>query len=249
MGAFATRPITYGDVILSEAPLFTQTLVQCGVRTIALALSSKSDSEKRQYLELANCHQGRYPPLMGIFRTNALPCGDNGTRKIATKAGIFLKATRFNSSCVPNVNNWWNEGKNVIEFRALRDIAQGEELSITYAVDLSPWADRRRELQVRYGFECHCEACSLSGEALTASDDRRIKLESLIDEIGECGNRPAEGIRKVRTLCVFCSKRRRDTEIHMIQGNNGSAAFARRGSRTIHRDLLLRCIPVLRCGF
>lgn len=199
-GIIATRPITRGEEILSEAPLFTQECVP-NQKTIAYSLEPKTSDEKRQYLDLANCHRGTMPPLMGIFHTNALPCGNNGglLGSIATKAGIFFQGCIFNSSCVPNVNNCWDEEKGVIKFHALKDITEGEELCLCYG-DLLTSRTMRRQWQAGFGFECHCPACSLSSHEQSASDNRRIAVKKLFSEIGECGNRPAEGVKKVRTI-------------------------------------------------
>jgi hypothetical protein len=92
MGVIATCPITKGEEVLSEAPLFTQQLVQSEL-TIAHSLSPKTAKEKCQFLKLTNCHQGKLPHLMGIFQTDTLPCGNNGKREIASKAGIFLQGS------------------------------------------------------------------------------------------------------------------------------------------------------------
>ena len=196
MGVIAVRPIAKGEKILSEAPLFTQALAR-SVDTIAESLGPKTRDEKRQFLELTNCHRGKLPHILGIFETNALPCGNNGMGEIASTGGLFLQGSRFNSSCVPNVNNYWNESQQVIQFRALRSIAEGEELCISYKDGWKPRADRRLGLQKIFGFECHCVACSLLGDELLSSDRRRMTLNRLFGEIGQCGNRPAEGVQKV----------------------------------------------------
>jgi hypothetical protein len=54
-GIIATRPIRRGEEILSEAPLFTQERLP-SQNTIAYSLTSKTTDEKRQYLDLVNCH-------------------------------------------------------------------------------------------------------------------------------------------------------------------------------------------------
>ena len=138
--------------------------------------------------------------MMGIFLTNALPCGVNddilGT--VASTAGIFLQGSKLNSSCRPNVNNFWNNEKKVIVFHALKNIAEGEELCISYTQTLAPRATRRTNLQANFGFECRCAACSLPDHEQRESDRRRSRAKELFDQIGRCGNRPAEGVKKVR---------------------------------------------------
>jgi hypothetical protein len=206
MGVVAVRPIAKGEEVLSEAPLFIQTLAR-NIQTIRDSLASKTADEKRQFLELTNCHQKnrQIHPFLGIFQTNALPCGNNGMGEIALEAGLFLQGSRFNASCVPNVNNHWSEEKQVITFRAIKDIAEGVELCISYKLGFEPRDSRRTQLQKQFRFECHCAACSLRGEELITSNLQRIALKRLYDEIAWCGNRPAEGVRNVRPSYQECN--------------------------------------------
>jgi hypothetical protein len=206
MGVIAVRPIAKGEVVLSEAPLFTQELARNRL-TIWHSLASKTADEKRQFLELTNCHRQnrKVHPFEGIFQTNALPCGNNGMGEIAPVAGLFLQGSRFNSSCVPNVNNYWNEEKQVITFRATKGITEGEELCITYKLGFEPRDSRRAQLQEAFGFECHCAACSQLGDELLISNLRRVALRSLYSEIALCGNKPAEGVKNVRLPNQECN--------------------------------------------
>ncbi|KZP15840.1 SET domain-containing protein [Athelia psychrophila] len=196
MGVLATRSIKYGELILSESPLFTQSHT-VAASTIQAALAPKSDADKRKYLELSNCH-AEMPPLHGIYETNAFPCGATDTGNAVAKGGIFLEGSRFNSSCRQNVNNCWNARKEVIEFRAVRDIEEGEELCVTYAEDCKTREVRRKTLRQKFHFECQCPVCALSGADLKASDERRVMIGKLEDEIGQCVGRPAEGMKKIK---------------------------------------------------
>ena len=200
-GIIANRSIDRGTVILSEAPFILQTL-GLTQSTIKDSLSRKSVEDQRRYLELKNCHRGTLPPLLGIFRTNALPCGshDSFTGQTADTAGIFLQGSLFNSSCLPNVNNCWDPTNRVIVFRALRDIAEGEELSICYKNLFDARDARRSELRTNFRFDCQCAACSLSGEALQLSDQRRMTLKGLYHEIPSYANQPSVGVTKVRKI-------------------------------------------------
>ena len=158
------------------------------------------ESEQREFFSLSNCHRGRFPPLIGICRTNALPCGDQSTLagETAERAGIFLLGSRFNSSCIPNVNNFWDDTRQKISFRALRDIDVGEELCICYTELFSPHAERQRKGKLAFGFDCTCATCTLPTTEQKASDERRAGIQRLYGEIAECGNNPSLGVRKVR---------------------------------------------------
>lgn len=192
-------------MIISEAPLFTQIWTR-NERTIAASLAQKSTDEKRQYLSLTNCHPtSRYRPLQGIFETNALPCGENmpGFGAVATEAGIFLQCSRFNSSCTPNVHNFWKEEGGVIVMRAMTRIARGEELCLCYAKEWHPRSVRQAAFRDRFGFTCTCACCSLDVEASASSDRRRTQLGVLYHEIGNCASDPVLGVQKVCRIHLF----------------------------------------------
>lgn len=61
---------------------------------------------------------------------------------------------------------------------AARDIAPGEELSISY-IELMLSREERRSRLRRWGFECACSHCSMSDEEVAASDARLRKIEEL----------------------------------------------------------------------
>ena len=102
-GAVARRVLKKGDLVLAEPPLFAQGAL-CNTKSIELALARLPVAQQREYLHLANCHVGAMHPFLGIFKTNCLPLGNNSalTGENVDRGGIFLIASRFNSSCVPN---------------------------------------------------------------------------------------------------------------------------------------------------
>ncbi|OSD05164.1 SET domain-containing protein [Trametes coccinea BRFM310] len=202
VGLFATRAIPRGAVVLSEAPVFTQPPPPGRTNsTVMAALSQCTRDEQRQYFNLANAHkaprQGKREllPALGIFETNALPCGKG---RGGRRAGVFLLAARLNHSCQPNVARSWDECAQRMTFRALRDIGEGEELCMNYVDVLGTRAQRMEELRTAFGFECACEACALVGEELLASDRRRAAVRRLFEEVAVCGSEPTLGLRKVK---------------------------------------------------
>ncbi|KAM5543458.1 hypothetical protein V8D89_002709 [Ganoderma adspersum] len=192
-GIVATRAIALGELVLAEAPLFTQIQSRSNA-TVVAALAALSHADQRRYFSLANARRGTaVPPPIGVFETNALPCGNNDARRgvAASSAAIFILGSRFNSSCQPNVSNYWDERMQKITFRATRAIAEGEELCISYLDVLAVRDERRRGLRAAFGFLCRCVACSREGAELRASDERRTAVARLYQEIGACENNPA----------------------------------------------------------
>ncbi len=58
---------------------------------------------------------------------------------------------------------------------AARDIAPGEELTITYIGQLYTREERRRRLRRQWGFDCTCAQCSLAAAAAAAASEERVR--------------------------------------------------------------------------
>jgi hypothetical protein len=81
----------------------------------------------------------------------------------ARGAAVFPLASSLNHSCAPNCEVAFAED-NAVFVVATRDVALGEELTISY-VDASGADDERREeLRETYGFECACARCERGGK-------------------------------------------------------------------------------------
>ncbi len=148
---------------------------------LAVILSRLPRDDQIRFLSLSNAwsiHKGAYNPLVGIWLTNALPCGTPEDPKgdLTEVEGIFPAAARFNGSCQPNVYHWWDDVAQRLVLHAVRDIDPGEELCLGYVDVLAPRADRRAGLEEYYNYLCCCEVCSLRGQALRDSDRRRRQI-------------------------------------------------------------------------
>lgn len=181
----AKRTIPRGTLILTERPLFKQTLDRTE-KSIIARVNQLSEEEQRRFWSLPNRHKKNMgvSAALAIFDMNALPCGNNNstTGERAQEAGIFLEASRMNSSCRPNVNNKWNSALGRIEYWALRDIKKDEELTITYSSLLEGRDWRRKTLKNTFGFHCTCDACDLEGEELARSNERRQLIKTVVQE-------------------------------------------------------------------
>ncbi|KAI0346654.1 SET domain-containing protein [Trametopsis cervina] len=205
-GLVAARPIRRGEFLFSETPLFT--LPPSPTNSMVLGALAKCTREQQcEYFTLANSYRKKLLPALAIFETNFLLLGRGLLKadpQAAESAGIFLQASRFNSSCTPNVNKIWDDLHGVMVFRTLRDVVEGEELCFNYCDVLATREQRTRELSTEFGFDCICEACCLEGEAALDSDRRRSSIARLFDEIGQCWKEPTLGIRKIQlALCML----------------------------------------------
>ncbi|KAJ2850321.1 hypothetical protein IWW36_002007 [Coemansia brasiliensis] len=64
----------------------------------------------------------------------------------------------FNHSCLPNATFVFSKGMQVV--RALEDINQGDEITLTYADALLPRKERQTRLAEVYFFNCLCKKCT-----------------------------------------------------------------------------------------
>lgn len=187
LGAFALQMFRRGDLIIAEAPLFSIRKQDDGgpidLKSVAAAVNSLSSEEVQKYVSLKNADVdgGRYTnPFSGIYSTNAYQTGSGSS-------GIFLEISRFNHSCSPNARTSWNPDINRMRVYALRDIALGDEIFVSYLASRNVYgssrAERQTRLTSRYMFTCACAACGLQGPAAVASDKRRLQVKALWESV------------------------------------------------------------------
>ena len=203
-GLIAAQTIPKGNRILSEKPLFTISgrgnnpdLIN---QQIANELKQVSKDNQRAFLSLYNNHRGSLAPFLGIFKTNALPLGPG-----AIAGGIFLQASRINHACLPNCEHTWNGSIGEETIHAVREISQGEEITISYSYT-GPSKSRRRHLQNKFGFDCTCSLCSLPATERLLSDNRLEEVQHLDDAIGDGVKlmlHPQQHLQKVHTLIRY----------------------------------------------
>ncbi|KAI8710891.1 MYND-type zinc finger protein samB [Fusarium sp. LHS14.1] len=181
-GLVAASKILRGTRILSEAPLIqvprdvdSKELLR---QSISAKLATLSEDQRQAYFSLQNSYpeDGRE---LGIARTNALPLGSN-----APRGGVFIDASRINHSCKQNAQNTWNAKLQKLTIHALRDIQEGEEITIMYLPEREGYEARQRALQASFRFDCSCDLCSLPLAERKLSDERLEEIQKLDHVIG-----------------------------------------------------------------
>lgn len=175
-GLVATRGLKSGSIVFSEAPFVR---VHWPLQPISVAakaelvdqkLSDKSEEDKDAFDSLhISTSQLNVPKSLGIFRTNAMDCTDGSK-------GVFLVGSRLNHSCDANLVRTWvaEEGKEY--FVTVREVKEGEELTMSYVNSYESRAERRSKLMKDYDFDCHCPLCSFP----SSESDRLDKIGAAI---------------------------------------------------------------------
>lgn len=123
LGCYAVADIPLGKRILAEEPLF---LVPkpCQEVNVEAAVKGLSQSDREAFMTLHSPNRPTLSPIMRTFEANSVEVGPN--------AGIFIKSSRFNHSCIPNAFHSWNEKLGHRTIHALSDIHVEQEVTISY---------------------------------------------------------------------------------------------------------------------
>ena len=97
--------------------------------------------------------------MEGIFRTNNFALGPLTSE---TAHGVFLRISRLNHACSPNCEVVWKDESQCQEVVAIRDIENGDELTICYLniENRMKTAEERKKILRPYGFCCSCRDCA-----------------------------------------------------------------------------------------
>ena len=93
--------------------------------------------------------------LMSVLESNVF-----GSTSEGGPCRLLLLGSFFNHSCLPNVEHREETGSAMMRFRAIREIKEGEELTISYIDENESKTIRREILSSSYHFVCDCPKCS-----------------------------------------------------------------------------------------
>ncbi|KAI0951697.1 hypothetical protein AcV7_007721 [Taiwanofungus camphoratus] len=203
LGMVAVRAIPTGELIIAERPICVgRRIISCAAdQTNAngvfrrAALRGLSSTSRAAILALANSYPSpEFDTIPGILNTNCLavrvtaePAAQakqevDGEESV-TYVGCFPTLSRANHDCAPTANYVFAFATFTGEFRAIRDIAAGEEITITYTPLSAPRAERRAFLARTRFFACTCATCALPPAKARESDARRVRIRDLLRKI------------------------------------------------------------------
>ncbi|KAL9634456.1 MAG: hypothetical protein Q9204_002999 [Flavoplaca sp. TL-2023a] len=190
-GYRATHHIAPGTLIHAEPPLFSVDNVE--VNLVSKATVARIDQEvggltaanRRLYRQLIQPFPNRKNADKEIFLTNNFSMFP--TQPGRHRSGIFLKASRFNHSCIPNAYFNWNPDytnpghipPGALTIYAIKHIDEDEEILVNYHSSHAFMiaAERQRFLRRDYNFTCGCPACQPGG----VHDVRRVWMSDYVN--------------------------------------------------------------------
>ncbi|KAJ2923994.1 hypothetical protein H1R20_g13105, partial [Candolleomyces eurysporus] len=150
----------------------------------AVTKNSMTDTARKEFMKLANSHRhDGSGPTFGIVRTNGFHIGfgdkvpglDDDFSGLGY-AGIARIGSRFNHSCISDVDVRFDPASFTMRFTATRDIKAGSQIFTSYTSINKTKAERQVELEP-YGIQCTCRACI---NATPQSDKLRKVCKTMI---------------------------------------------------------------------
>ncbi|KAH8895883.1 SET domain-containing protein [Thozetella sp. PMI_491] len=187
VGLIASRLIKAGEEIMAQAPTllmqndahyYMEDEAQSGLYETAVQMLP---APRRRAFNKLMGHNVRTKVDKNSFRMFLLGNSSEGIH-----LGSFVEASWFNHDCRPNIQyRIRNLTHSTI---AVRDIAPGEELTISYINSMLPLAERRERLS-DWGFNCTCQHCLASAAEVAASDARLKRIEALEKKLDDFNDR------------------------------------------------------------
>ena len=188
LGMFAAIDIEKGTRILAEKPFFS--LVErpelpesdgCAPDEISKAFERLSVGDQVKYLSLHCPERSNCSVLVSLYEANCYETGPG--------ACICLDASRINHSCIPNAHFSWNSNIERETLHAVKDILEGEEITISYCPAIRTLDERKSDLE-SYLFTCRCPACRRDQRFGIMSQIRRLQMLDLDHKIADFQNDP-----------------------------------------------------------
>ena len=193
LGVVATKTFSRGERLLCEAPLVSWESVpdssgQTNWEHLERLVAGLDAPSWRAFYGLCDKHSGdkHGKTAQGIWNSNAFPAvdvfgGDAAPIDGAVRSAVYRICSRFNHACCPNSFAAWSAAHGAQTVHALRNIACGEEVTVAYVggAEAGIRAARQTILLDKYQFACSCDACSLHGGALEASEARQSRLQAI----------------------------------------------------------------------
>lgn len=196
-GTVATRQIRAGETIMTDdvTLLFDKSMSHWigethGNDLLDTALNQLPHPEVLTGLHRVYRGESVRDPVQGLIDANGF-----GVNVNISNTAILPEIARINHDCRANAYRRLPGNRLIGSVVAHRDIAEGEEITISY---LPPGLShqRRSKMLERWGFECSCAICTAPAEEFAESDNRRRRLHDLKQDAYDASfeNRTAQAV-------------------------------------------------------
>ncbi|KAI7964025.1 hypothetical protein MJO29_004452 [Puccinia striiformis f. sp. tritici] len=142
--------------------------------------------------------------IASILKQNSFSTYLNPESQILHSALVLEPPVRFNHDCRPNVGYRMDHVTQTLHMVAFREIAAGEELTISHRSSELTRKVRQDSLEEDYGFRCTCSHCQMDTDQGRESD-RRIQRLLELQDIHYAGEEWL-AISEVKELIRICQK-------------------------------------------
>ncbi|KAI0408951.1 hypothetical protein F4802DRAFT_604706 [Xylaria palmicola] len=185
-GLVATRTIRRGERIMAARPAllvhrnaFSDLRLEDIYHLMDRAVGNLPKPRKESYLAQAGTMGGH--KITDILFTNSFQVA-LGDKDGGFHYGNFPEVSLLNHDCRPNLAFFVDQ--NLTHYtHAVRDIAPGEELTISYIDALQARLVRQERTRSSLGFSCGCSQCALPPKESDASDNRLLAISRIEGEL------------------------------------------------------------------
>lgn len=183
---------------------------------------------------------GYFYKLVQVLRYNAQPLPVLGLQHGTEILCILPPLARLNHSCAPNCRLVFRLTKRItttcayearvkVTLQAMRDVAEGEELTISYLRnDFHKPALRQKLLQESFRFSCQCERCVVEERQVRSASPNQGKLEVILHRAA-LGENVLEEILSTLSQTLTCCRKvvgeYRDYSKTMTKSSSSSAVY------------------------
>ncbi|KAI0076119.1 SET domain-containing protein [Panus rudis PR-1116 ss-1] len=189
----ATRRINRAELIVAERPVYAaRRSLSCAADQsnangvfYRAALEGLSEEARMAILQLHNAYpRASVDYVPGILNTNCLEIQVVEKQDPAESyVGCFPTLSRVNHDCTPSAHYFFDFGRFEGQLRAMRNIEEGEEITMTYTDVCLPFVERQNFLARTRYFTCRCRACCLTGQEKEASEARRAAIADITNRL------------------------------------------------------------------
>ncbi|KAI1658911.1 SET domain-containing protein [Daldinia decipiens] len=192
IGLVATRAIRAGELIMARTPAIMvnekaiNTLGKKVVSELLVRAVQNLPSHHRESLLKLSTHSSTSDfgdKIYKILQTNSFRTGYHDG--INPFYSLFTEVSRLNHDCRPTCAYYFDHRDFHHKVLAVRDVMEGEELTIAYYDPLQSHSTRQEKLQKEWGFQCSCQRCNANATAIAESDRRVSQIHALWKELDD----------------------------------------------------------------